>query len=159
MQDMFRTFVGLSVFAGAVLYICPEGGARRILRLLSAAILTATVLSTMGTFDYDLLNLEEARFAAAAAELSNRSFETGDSLKKMLLQENLEDYIVSRGQELGLLVQSTVIEFSRNEEGQWLPYAAEIEAAGPAEAAEELADLLNREIGIPKDRQVWTLYG
>jgi len=72
MQDMFRTFVGLSVFAGAVLYICPEGGARRILRLLSAAILTAIVLSTMGTFDYDLLNLEEARFAAAAAELSNR---------------------------------------------------------------------------------------
>ena len=159
MQEMFRTFVGLAVFAGAVLYICPEGGARRILRLLCTAILTAAVLSPMGTFDYDLLNLEEARFAVAEAELSNRSLEKGDNLKKMLLQDNYEHYIVSRGQELGLHIQSTVIELTRNEDGQWLPYAAEFEAAGPAEAAEELASLLYREIGIPKERQVWTLYG
>ena len=113
----------------------------------------------MGTFDYDLLNLEEARFALAEAELSNRSLETGDSLKKMLLQDNIEHYIVSRGQELGLHIQSTVIELTKNGDGQWLPYAAEIEAMGPAEAAEELAGLLYREIGIPKERQVWTLYG
>ena len=156
---MFRTFVGLAVFAGAVLHICPEGGARRILRLLCTAILIAAVLSPLGTFDYDLLNLEEARFAVAEAELSNRSLETDDRMKKMLLQNNLENYIVSRGQELGLNIQSIEIELTRNGDGQWLPYAVEIEAAGPAEAAEELACLLYREIGIPKERQVWTLYG
>ena len=159
MQEIFRTFVGLAVFAGTVLYLCPEGGARRILRLLCTAILIAAVLSPLGTFDYDLLNLEEARFAVAEAELSNRSLETGDSLKKMLLQDNFEHYIVSRRQELGLDIQSTGIELTRNGDGQWLPYAVEIEAAGPAEAAEELACLLYREIGIPKERQVWTLYG
>ena len=159
MQEMFRTFVGLAVFAGAVLYICPEGGARRILRLLCTAILTAAVLSPMGTFDYDLLNLEEARFALAEAELSNRSLEAGDSLKKTLLEDNYEHYIVSRGQELGLYIQSTGIELTRNGDGQWLPYAVEIEATGPAEASEELAGLLYREIGIPKERQVWTING
>ena len=156
---MFRTFVGLAVFAGAVLYICPEGGPRRILRLLCTAILTAAVLSPMRTFDYDILSLEEARFALAEAELSNRSLETDDRMKKMLLQYNFEHYIVSRGQELGLEIQSIEIELTKNGDGQWLPCAAEIEAAGSAEGAEELASLLYREIGIPQERQVWTLYG
>lgn len=159
MQEMFRTFIGLAFFSGAVLYLCPEGGARRILKLLCTAILTATVLSPMRTLDYELLSLEEARFTLAEAEIEKRSLQTGESLKKLLLQDNCEDYIISRGQELGLLVQSASIELIQEGDGQWLPYAAVIEASGPETAAQGLCRLLNTELGIPTERQVWTLHG
>ena len=159
MRELFKTFVGLAMFAGAVQYLCPAGGARNILKLLCTAILTAAVLSSMGTFDYDLLSLEEARFALAEAEISERSLQTSDSLKKLLLEENCEKYMKSSAQELGLHIQSAAIELIRNGDGQWLPYAVQIEASGSEAAAQQLCRLLDNELGIPTERQVWTLYG
>ena len=159
MQGMIKILIGQSFFAGAVLYLCPEGSVRRVLKLLCTAILTATVLSPIRTLDYNMLSLEEARFTLAEAEICSRAEKASDSLKKMVLQDNCKEYIESRGLELGLDIQSTRIELKQNEGGQWLPYSAKIEAAGADTAAEELARLLSRELGIATERQVWTLYG
>ena len=159
MREMFKTLVGLSFFAGAVLYLCPEGSVRRVLKLLCTAILTAAVLSPLRTFDYDLLSLEEARFAVAETEISNRAELTGDRMKKLLMQDNCKNYILMQGQELGLNINKAVIEVRQDENGQWLPYAAEIDAVGLSAAAEELSRLLNSELGIPTERQVLTLHG
>lgn len=159
MQEMFRTLIGLSLFSGAILYLCPEGGVKRALKLLCTAILTAAVLSPVRAFDYDFLSAEETRFALAEAEISNRADRTKDSLNRLLVQKNCENYLVKQGQELGLQIQSAVIELSKNEEGQWQPYTATIEAAGSDAAAEQLCRLLSTELGIPTERQVWTLDG
>ena len=159
MQEMFKTLVGLSFCAGAVLYLCPEGSVRRVLKLLCTAILTAAVLSPLRSLDYDLLSLEEARFTVAETEISNRAGLTGDRMKKLMMQDNCTDYVLMRGEELGLNINETVIELRQDENGQWLPYAAEIDAVGLSAAAEELSRLLNSELGIPAERQVLTLHG
>lgn len=159
MRGMFKILIGQSFFAGAVLYLCPDGAARRVLKLLSMAIFTATVLSPIKTIDYNQLSFEETRFTLAETEISRRAGQTSETLKKMMLQDNIKNYIERRGKELGLNIQSAAIELAQDEGGQWLPEAVEIEAAGENAAARELSYMLNDELGIPTERQAWILHG
>ena len=155
MSELLRTLLGLSFFAGAVLWLCPEGGARRALKLLCTATLAAAALSPIREIDYDFLSLEQARFSCAEAEITSRAAETQESLTKMLLQENCESYIAEHGRELGLSVRNTTVELRREAGGEWLPWSVEIRAAGDETLKDTLCKLISDELGIPAERQVW----
>ena len=157
MKNALQSLLSLSFIGGAALYLCPEGGVRRVLRILCAAIFAAAVLAPIREFDYDLLSLEQARIASAEAEIGRKAEATEDRLKKLLLQENCERYIVNRGRELGLAISSAAVELGKIESGEWLPWAVSIRAAGENAAAERLCRLIRDELGIPTERQVWSL--
>lgn len=157
MQGALKSLISLSLFAGAALYVCPEGGPRRMLRLLSAAMLTAAILAPLRELDYDLLSLEEARFQGAEAEITHRAARAQDGMKKLLMEENCVSYIKSRGQELGLRIESAELELRQDAEGDWLPYALTLRASGPETGAESLRRQIALELQIPTERQVWFL--
>ena len=158
MQNMLKSLISLSFISGAFLYLCPEGSTRRIVKILTTAILTAAILSPLCKIDYDLLALEQARMAGAEAEITHRAGQVQDSLKKQLLQENCENYIKNRGLELGLEIKNAAVELSRNENSQWLPASASIEAFGAKAEAEKLRRILSTELGIPEERQIWHVH-
>lgn len=157
MHGGLGSLIALSLFAGACLYVCPEGGARRVLKLLCAAMLTAAVLAPLRELDYDLLSLEQARFEGAEAEITRRASRSGESLQRLLVKENVENYIRTQGQALGLRVESAEAELRQDERGELLPWAVTIRAAGADTEAERLAGLLRTELGIPAERQEWIL--
>ena len=158
MQNALRTLLGLSFFSGAVLWLCPEGGARRALKLLCTAALAAAVLSPIRELDYDLLSLEQARFSSAEAEITSRAAETQESLTKMLLQENCESYIIDRGRELGLTIQTVAVELRKGSDGEWLPWSVDITTDGGESQLKELCKLIADALGIPAERQVWRIH-
>ena len=158
MKNALRTLVGLSFFSGAVLWLCPEGGARRALKLFCTAALAAAVLAPIREIDYDLLSLEQARFSSAEAEITSRAAETKDSLTKMLLQDNCENYITDRGRELGLTIHTAAVELRLDADGEWLPWSADITADGDETQIQELCKLTADELGIPAERQVWRIH-
>ena len=158
MQNALRTLVGLSFFSGAVLWVCPEGGARRTLRLLCTAALAAAVLAPIRELDYDMLSLEQARFSSAEAEITSRAAQTQESLTKMLLQDNCENYITDRGRELGLTIHTAAVELRLDADGEWLPWSADITADGDETQIQELCKLTADELGIPAERQVWRIH-
>ena len=49
------------------------------------------------------------------------------------------------------------VELAQDEWGNWLPYAASVRADGSPEEAERLVGQLRDELGIPPERQEWTL--
>ncbi len=159
MQNALRTLVGLSFFSGAVLWVCPEGGARRALKLLCTAVLAAAVLAPIREIDYDFLSLEQARFSSAEAEITSRAAQTQESLKKLLLKENCESYIIDRGRELGLTIHTAAVELRQEEGGEWLPRSVDITADGDEIQREELCKLIADKLGIPAERQVWRTHG
>jgi hypothetical protein len=150
-------FVALSFFGGAMLLLCPEGGARRVLNLLFTSVLAAAIISPLRDFDYDVFSMEEARLGSAQAEIMQRGLQSEERLKAMLLRTNCERYLVSRGEALGLRITKGTVEIGKDNEGNPYPFAAEIHAVGSAESAEMLCALLRDELGIPPERQVWLL--
>ena len=157
MQAALKNLICLSFIGGAALYLCPEGGVRRVLRILCAAIFAAAILKPLAGFDYELLSLEEARFASAEAEITRRAGTKEDTLKQLLLRENCERYIIDRGTELGLKIKEAAVELAQNPEGNRLPYKASIRAEGDETQAEALGRLIRDELGISTERQEWSL--
>ena len=157
MDKVLRPLISLSLFAGAVMHFCPAGGVRRVSKLLCAAILAASVLAPLRDFDYDRLSTEQVCFQSREDEITHKADRMQESMKKLFLEKNCEDYIESRGMEMGLKIQSVTIELEQGVGGEWLPFSASVFAAGPETEAKELSRLLASELGIPIERQVWTL--
>ncbi|MBQ7692551.1 MAG: hypothetical protein IJT29_02960 [Oscillospiraceae bacterium] len=155
MREGLYALIGLAFFCGAALYLCPEGGARRVLALLCTAVLTASVLSSLGEFDYASLTRFEARFNSAEAEITQTGRERGERLRLLLLEERAERYLAEKADALGLTLLEARIEAVRTEDGELLPYAASLRVAGAEESAEALSILLRDELKIPVERQEW----
>ena len=157
MREALRSLIALSFFCGLCLHICPEGSAKRVLALLSAAILTAAFLSPLRETDYGTLALTEARFTGAEAELTQRSAERGDRLRLLLFEENCARFLRANAEALQLTLIQARLEIVTGEDGLPVPYAVEIRAEGSEESAETLSRILRDELNIPLERQAWTL--
>ena len=156
-QTTLKMLIALSFFGGAVLLLCPEGGVRRVMGLLFSAVMITAAVTPLKDFDYDLFSLGEAKFSSAEAEILQNSARSETLLKKLLLQKNCEHWLEEQASALGLHLIGAVVTLTRDEWDNWIPYEASIRAGGSAEAAERLSAKLRDELGIPPERQVWTL--
>ncbi len=157
MQTVLKTLIAMSVFGGALLFLCPAGGVRRVMGMLFTAVLITAAVAPVHGFDYDLFSLGEARLNSAEAEIILSSAKSETLLKKLLLQKNCERWLEEQASKYGLIISSARVELIQDEWGNWLPYAASVRADGSPEEAERLIEHLRNELGIPPERQEWTL--
>lgn len=157
MREAAGTLIGLSFFCGAALYFCPDGAAKRVLTVLCTAVLASAALSPLRDFDYASLGLYEAKLGSAQAEILQSGRESGDRLRMLLLEENCERYLTAKAEELNLELLSVQLGILAAEDGELLPYSLTVRAAGTDESAEKLCRIIQEELGIPLERQAWTL--
>ena len=157
MQEYLRQLIALSFIVGAALFLCPEGGVKRTMRILGTGILAAAILSPLKAMDYDVLQTIEARFTGAEAEILNRAAENETELKTLLFKQNCEDYIRREAQQRGLQLTRLELVLQADAGNAPLPYSASIHARGAEESAEELCRVIQEQLGIPIERQEWIL--
>ena len=157
MPTAVKTLIALSIFGGALLFLCPAGGVRHVMGMLFSAVLITAAVAPLRGFDYDLFSLGEARLGSAEAEILQNSSESESLLKKLLLQKNCERWLDGKAAELGLSIERAEIKLSQDEWGNWLPCALSIHAGGSPEEADRLVRTIHDELGIPPERQEWTL--
>jgi len=155
MRAALRSLIALSLLGGAALYLCPEVGGKRIMKLLVTAVLVAAALEPLRTLDYDLLSVEEARLSSSEIEIRLDSERKTDRLKEQLFRQNCERYITARAQALGLNVKEIEIALTGDSEESLRPESARLRVSGGAEEMERLCRLMRDELGIPVERQVW----
>lgn len=157
MREAVRSLISLSFFCGAALYFCPEGGVKRILALLCTAVIAAAALSSIKEFDFVALSLAEARLGSAEAEILQSGRESGDRLRMLFLEENCARYLERKADELNLELLGAELKIMAEENGELLPYSVAIRASGTEDSAEKLSRIIKEELGIPLERQAWTL--
>ena len=157
MTAPLRSLIAVSLIGGAALHICPPNGTKQILKLLITAILAAAVLTPLRELDYDLLGLEEAKLGSAEARIIQESRQRENSLKEQAFIHNCEGYIRSHAEELGIHAENIRLSVVRTGEERWEPYSVSVEVSGNTAAVEELCQLIHTELGIPSERQAWTL--
>ena len=157
MSEALRHVIALSFIGSAVLFFCPEGGVKRVLRILLTAMLAAEILTPIQAIDYNVFSAVEARFSSAEAELLQNAGRSERMLKKAFFAQNCEEYVKGKAGQLGLKVLELTFELQENGEDSWQPVAVSLHAAGAGESAELLSRLIRDDLGIPIERQVWTL--
>ena len=129
MIEGLKSLVAISLLSGAVLWLCPEGSAKRVTRVLCTALLVAAVAMPLRDFDFDALSLAEAKVNSAQAEIINGGMERENLLRELVMAQNCEQYIVEKGNALGLRDLHATVELKKDVNGAWLPWAATVSGA------------------------------
>ena len=154
-QESIRQLCAVSIFCGAAINITPEGGVRRIMQLLCTAALTMAILSPIKEIDFDIYALETARLREAESAINESAERIDDRLNRAVIEEQCEEYILDKAEELGANVSGENVQAQWSLEGIWVPYSVEIDAPDIGSAKAALESVIENELGIPAERQMW----
>lgn len=154
MRDCVRELCVLSIFCGASLSLCPEGGVRRVLSLLSTAALLALVLSSLRLLQLDDYPLDLARYRERERQLTVRSGEAREALNRLVIEGEYAAYIRDKAASMGIAVEDVRIGVRWSAEGVWVPESSQMRAAD-GEQRSLLGAVLEGDLGIPEERQEW----
>ena len=128
----------------------PEGTIRKIASFIGGLILLITLVQPLLRTDLGSLRLHFEDYETAIQERQTELEDAGQEEMSSLIEEKTQAYILDKAGSLGLEVEVRVAA-EYGEDGIPYPYEAEID--GPR--SEELAAYMERELGIPEERQVW----
>lgn len=147
-RQWLSSIVVVSLLLSVVQSLVPKGSLRRVASFLSGLVLLAVLLEPFPKLDLEGLKLWDLQ---EETEKVRRQLETEqETALKAGIAEQTGAYISDKAAALGLTVQARV-ETRTGEDGVPLPWSADMEG----EYAEELAQWIEAELDIPRERQVW----
>ena len=155
MRDLMRQFIVQSLLCGAAQYFCPDGQVKHVIAILSAAILSITILTPLREIDVDLYSLTEAKLNTAQAEITQNGRTSDELLRRIATEDTCNRYLLGKANAFGLTNVDVSVKLRKNEEGSWIPESVRIRSEKNAEAEEKLGTLIQSELGIPRERQEW----
>ena len=156
MNTCVRTLCILSIFCGAVLSLCPEGGPKQVLQILSSVVLLAVIVNGVKELDIQTYATELAKYREREQQLTTDGEELRDRLSRLVIEEEYRAYVESKAEALGVEAREIYIGTRWSTDGLWVPNMSRIQT-GTREDAERLSGILLGELGIPEERQEWVL--
>jgi len=149
-REWLTAVIAVTMLIFVVQILVPEGTARQITSFAGSLILILTLLRPLqqvniGKWEFDLTSYED--------EVVRRQEELTQTQKEELsgyIEERTAAYILDKAESIALPV-SVCVETKANAQGIPVPYAVKISGA----YSEELKQWMERELGLPAERQVW----
>ena len=149
-REGLTALVAVTLLLTAAQALVPEGTLRRLSGLIGGLILLVTVLRPLLGVDLERLDLGLEDYEDAIQERQAELEAAGKSQLTGIIEDRTAAYISDKADALGIAV--TVRVTARpGPDGVPLPWQAEL--TGPR--SPELAACMDRELGIPPERQVW----
>lgn len=155
MQGVLREICALSILCGVAMSITPEVGAKRVIGILSSAILIIAIITPLRAFDFESYALELAKYKADEAELTAKGEEMSERLNRLVIEQECRAYIMDKAAEMGFEVKEAKVTLKWSTEGVWVPYSAEVSGTFTSEERLRLCESIEAGLGIPGERVVW----
>lgn len=156
-MDTFRQYI-LSIISAAVIcsIITQLAGKKEayasIIKLLCGIFMAITIVSPLGQFKFpELVNELEAVQQEADALCSESTSAVNSELSALIKAES-EAYILDKATELGLDIQ---VDMTMDISDIPIPSSLVIKGAASPQAKQKLQQIIESDLGIPEDKQVW----
>ncbi len=154
MRECVRELCMISLFCGAVLSVCPEGGVKKLLRVLESVILLAVLIRHVSVLNLAPYRLENARMHERQQEIIQGAENRLDRLDRLVIEEEYRSYIEKRAEAAGLHPAKIQIRVRWNKEGLWVPESSSIWVVN-SQNIRALSEILSGDLGIPPEQQEW----
>lgn len=144
------SLITAALIGGILTGLLPGSSCGKALKLLCGIFLMAAVLRPLGSLtlpDLDTWLESWDREAEAAARVGEDYLQ---AQKRQVISQRLEAYILDKAEQLGAQLTAKV-----TLDGQDCPEAVTLEGTWSQTQQEQLRQLLETELGIPKERQQW----
>ncbi|MBO5495887.1 MAG: hypothetical protein J5967_00655 [Oscillospiraceae bacterium] len=128
-----------------------------MLSILCTAALGLTVLPGVEAFSSDL-SWESTGQNLLPQQIEEQGTAAEQQLQQLYLQEELETYLSDKAAALGLNGLQVQIETRPDADGVFLPWACAVQADLDPWQKIALGGMLEEELGIPPERQMWNEY-
>ena len=155
MSGVIREICALSILCGVAMSITPEGGVKRVMGILSSAVLLIAILTPVRQFDFESYALELAKYKNSEAALSARGEDINERLNRLVIEEECSAYIWDKAREYGVELTEVRVTAAWSTDGFWYPEGAVISCPDPAAASQSLSGVIERELGILESAQEW----
>lgn len=150
LREWITSVVAAALLVSAAQSLIPEGGVKRAASLTGGLILLLALMQPVLGADLKRLELDLEPYRAAVRERQEELEQSGETEWETLIAQRTAAYIWDKAEELGLRV-SVRVTVEPDTDG--VPVPAAVEVTGPP--SEALAEYLERELGIARERQVW----
>lgn len=148
---------GAALISASAITLAPEGGAKRVVRLVCGLLSVAALLSIGADIDLGVYFDSIAEYRAAAEALVSDAEEEAETMKRIIIEERTAAYILDKAAELGAEDFSVSVTADWNGEGYWYPVSAHITAVISERQRRTIADYMESELGIAEERQDWNV--
>lgn len=151
LRDWILGLAGAAVFCALCSAVTPEGGVRRVQKLLCGVVMALALISPLEELDMGGYSLELARCRQQAEEIAASAQEISDSLSRTFIEQRCAAYILDKARLSGFEPGEVRVRAQWSSEGVWYPVEAQIEA----EYDQRLSEKIEEELGIPAHSQHW----
>lgn len=156
LAEWVRTLAVGAVFTGAVLALVPEGSEKRAVKLVCGAVLTLLLLAPLRTLDAETLVRQPAALRLLTEGFREEAGEISEEAAEAFIRDAAEEYILDAARRLG--VPQPGVRLTLHGSGaQSVPWAAELTGGFTEAQRDRLSLLLEGELGIPAERQIWSV--
>ena len=150
LREWLTSVVVVSVLLAVVQTLIPEGTIRKIGTFTGGLILLVTLLQPLLGVEFEALELRLEQSRETVEQRQQELEQAGERELAELIERQTAAYIWDKADALGLDL-SAEVRVERGPEGIPLPVSATLTGT----YSEALSAYLERELGIPRERQVW----
>ena len=150
LREWLTSVVVVSVLLAVVQTLIPEGTVRKIGAFTGGLILLVTLLQPLLGVDFEALELRLEQSRETVEQRQQELEQAGERELAELIERQTAAYIWDKADALGLDL-SAEVRVERGPDGIPLPVSATLTGT----YSEALSAYLERELGIPRERQVW----
>lgn len=154
LREWLFSVVAVTVVLSVVQQLAGEGSVGKILRFLGGLLLTAVLLGPLPGIDVERMGEEMKAYARELNRESRKQEEAGQEELAELIESRTAAYISEQAERLGMEI-TAVVKTVVGAEGIPVPAAAELRGV----PSPEVEAWIERELGIPRERQVWNHEG
>ena len=157
LAEWVRTLAVAGVFCAVVLLLIPEGREKRAVKLTCGCLLTLLLLRPVKSLDAGKLAELITQQRLRKYELAEETEELSMELCADIIREDTEAYIWDAARRLGIERLGIRLRL-KTVGGVPCPWSIELTGETTVRQREELSLLLEGELGIPGERQIWSGY-
>ena len=150
LREWLTSVVVVSVLLAVVQTLIPEGTVRKIGAFTGGLILLVTLLQPLLGVEFEDLELRLEQSRETVEQRQQELEQAGEREMAELIEQQTAAYIWDKADALGLDL-SAEVRVERGPDGIPLPVSATLTGT----YSEALSAYLERELGIPRERQVW----
>lgn len=149
-REWMTAVVTVTMLLSVAQSLIPEGSIRKIASLTCGLILLLVLLQPVLQTDLSNLQINMDDYAAAIQERQTELQAVEQTERTTLIAGKTQAYILDKAKELGLDVEVHVTT-ALGEDGVAYPDTVDVDGAWSS----ELANVIEQDLGIPQERQVW----
>ena len=156
LRSWIITIVSTAAFCALIITVTPKGRVYGAIKLICGLSMIIAIVSPLIDLDFSAYSEKLMKYGDSARELTDGAEEYGDKLNRTFIEDKCAAYILDKAENCGVYPDEVSVAAEWSMDGYWYPVSAYMRCDCSDELRNRLSGVIEAELGISEERQVWS---